>query len=488
VKHAQLLVFALAACHPAPTPLSLPDPGFAQTAVYLISSTGDQPRVFVSDLANPAIPELGRVAGQSLTVHVFYYGCAPDVLGLSVGLATLSDSGHPIPPARNTYAATIDDSGASAFVPVDHPTIAREVKIDREIRCAKFDLFSNSIPGTLSTFGIWIAESGEEEVVVALYGGSFYRVPIAGPPERIESMEDFPSFAYHRERDDRVWLFGNKDELAVGDLRTGVFERRTFPERPFFLFPPRRGWLAGSAPGHPFELIAFHDRNTLSRFDGEAWTTLYQGPVPVYIEDLPRERPDSEEEWRERREAEDRSERAIYGGAAWNGPSDAHIFWALNNSAKHSVTGTVTNDPALLLEGEGYLSFGGRVPGLGTVAGTSAGRLFVRSGAGWTSHGDAPIASSFRVPQITGWAPLDDGLLIAGGLGLFTQLQPELERSDKFCHYESAREAAVEGFDPPNQWARFLISDVTPLGCGFAFVSKAAGGSGDIEIGFLKRK
>jgi hypothetical protein len=460
-----ILLFSLfAACHPAPTHVAMPAQGDARTAIYVAVGEGRAPMVYVSDLVHaPGLPEIARLPGSTLDLYVVYYACPPEILRIPVGLATLSEEGHPIPGGQASYRSTITDDGQSGWQKIDHPPLAH-VKIEREIKCAKFDLTVVELVGTENGYGVWSVPISEDTVLVAVPPIGFWRVS-SDHVEEAPELGHLPMSAFFREREDRIWIFGGDNELAVGDPKTGIFE--LMPALANAKEPRFRAWLTGAPPGAPFELFAFHDSNMVARFDGTSWTKLYEG-----------ERPRSGR-W-------DFS--PLFGGLLWLGPGDAIAVWGAYENAKHVTTATVTDEMILPANSGDKYTVAANVPGLGPVAGTSEGRAYVRRDNGeWDSYPDAPIAGFFGL-KLTAVSPLDDGLLIAGGGGRFTQLQPELRRNDKYCHYENENEAAVEGAVPFDAFARFLVADIQPLGCGYVFLSKAGGADRNVEVGFLKRK
>lgn len=464
MKHAWILL-ALAACHAAPEKLSLPDPGLARTAIYLVVGTGSEPRVFVTDLGDPQLPELGRVAGQQLAIYALYYRCPASVLGLELGEAPLVSGGHPIPPSNATFGATLNDDGITAWTPTTYPPMAADVRIARQIRCATFELTINSIATSTRTPGpAWVAEVGEDEVLVSIPDDGFYRIRPNGQAVRVESMNGLPGQAYFLEREDRAWLYGKQNQLAVGDLRTGQFELVDVPPIPFARSSLFTALLAGSNPGSPFELYVAHDMNVIQRFDGERWTEIYRGPRPSYGRDY-----------------------FFTAGLAWVRPGEAMVASVFLPTPALVRTASVGIDPSLDLGESDYFSTAGNVPGLGLAVGTWGGAVHVKSASGWTRYGDAPVEGQSS-PDVADWAPLDDGLLITGGVGQFTQLQPRLDRPEKYCHFEKESERAVEGSqDPRNRLASFTVGDLQPLGCGFVFTARSSRRF-EVEIGFLKRK
>lgn len=466
-------LIACAACHPAPALLTLPDPGSAKTAAYIATGEGREPMIYISDLARaPGLPDIARREGESVELSIIYYACPPNILRLTPGLAPIVEEGHPLPGGTAAYRAVLNDDGPSPWSKVPHPPAVASLKIEREIACAKFDLVTIDLAGTGDTFGVFAIPVGDEEVLVSLPGRGFFRVtPFSY--EEVPEMRDLPGAAYFKEREDRVWLFGSGNTLAVGDPRTGVFERKErFQD---MRGPSLRAWMTGSNEGEAFELFTFHDRNVIARFDGETWTKLYQGPY----------RP---------------QDFALFGGIAWFGPGDAIAVWDHYENPLRVTTSTVMVETALPTASRDRHTVIKNIPGLGPISGTQAGRAYVRGEDGrWTNYPDAPIGGLFGgfFPDMSAMAPLDDGVLIGGGDGSFTQLQPRLARRDKYCHYDKESEAPVEGLVVTNQFATAVVSDLQPLGCGYVFVSRKGidiadpedhDPGDDVEIGFLKRK
>lgn len=468
-----LITGAVAACHPAPALLTMPDPGNAKTAVYIATGEGRAPMIYISDLARaPGLPDIARIEGQTVELSVIYYACPPDILRLPTGLVPVVEDGHPLPGGAAAYRATITDDGPSPWSKVLHPPAAKALKIEREIACAKFDLVTIDLIGTGASFGVFAIPVGDEEVLVSVPDIGFFRVTPYSY-EEVPEMRDLPGVAYFKEREDRVWLYGSGNTLAVGDPRTGVFERRErFQD---MRGPSLRGWITGANEGDPFELFIFHDRNVIARFDGTSWTKLYQGS--------------SETEGF-----------ALFGGLAWFGPGDVIAVWDNYDNPLRVTTSTAMVETALPIDSGDQHTVIKNIPGLGPISGTRDGRAYVRGEDGrWTNYPGAPVGNLFRsfFPDMSAMALLDDGVLIGGGDGSFTQLQPRLARRDKYCHYEKENEAPVEGLVVTNQFGTSVVSDVQPLGCGYVFVSRKGieiaeprrnRPGDDVEIGFLKRK
>jgi hypothetical protein len=459
-----------------PVRISAPPSPDAKTAIYVALIDGEPPFVYVADLASGegAVPEFVRKKGTTAKLYAAYYGCPSSVLGLTPGKqnattdSTVMAGVHPLPPSSDAYTAIFDDHGAAPLTKIDWSVELSTVRIPRQVRCAKFELARTTLSNT-ATIGIPLQGYREDDssLIISLVDGRYFRVGTQ-TFERLALPPDLPFHSHYVDADGQVWLFGPSGKLAKGRFDSGFSAQPSSPRAIGVV----RSWSVGPRNGEPFELFGLDDSGGVQRFDGTSWNEIHQ----IGTSTMP----------------------TLLAGIAWAGanevvvvspygsPHDAVIYQ--NGSATASgvpLAGSGRNEDALT-----YTTW---VPSLGVILGTAFGHLYQWTGAAWKDLYPSPT-EHFGQRFVSAIAPLDDGFLVAAGLGELSQYQPELERDAKFCDYRS---------EPPvdavlaDRLANAAVSDIVPLSCGYALLSTDGGHitnpfepnaiNGDPEITFLTR-
>jgi hypothetical protein len=469
-----VFVFALCSCVGAPRVIELPPTDRAATAVYVIAAEGVDPIVVVADLAptSETLPELSRQRGERIELYAFHYGCPIDVLGLKKGRQALAAEGHPIPPAQAALTSVLSDEGQSAWAAIDQraPEAIRAIRIEREIRCARFRMERIAIPGTGSTstaaesllYPTFAVPLDADTLLVAINNGQFFRVT-RSTYEPVDMPPDTPHLTYFQRDDGTLYFYGPRGRFAQGHIDSIEGPWTPLPES------PRRigsylAWLAGpTRSSEPLELFMLNEGGVFARFDGTAWTEL--DFTFVRANDL------------------------AFGGVAYVAPGEAVAVTSWYEEALRFKNGMLTREqvlPPSSGSNQPSLRAVAEVGGMGTVAGTSGGRLFVDSGAGWTQLLDSPLQRRLSFgPKILDIVPLDDGAFFGGGSGHFSQFQPELGEDGAYCDYNE--DPPVEGLVTGDALAQFHTVNVEVLPCGYALLSKQLDWEGDVEITFLTR-
>jgi hypothetical protein len=190
--------------------------------------------------------------------------------------------------------------------------------------------------------------------------------------------------AAHLVRPTEVYFTGWDGSTLRGDPERA----ESLTELPRALAGERIDFLTGSNAGEPFELVGATYEGTILRYIGDSWSIL---------------RPSGgRTDWR-------RAVQLIEPGEA--------VAVGLSTGVLRIRGSTVTEER---VEGEDLMSVA-LVPGLGLIAGSFGGDIFIEKNGVWSAFGDSPLA--LPVVQI---APFRGGFLAAGGAGVMVQYHPDV--------------------------------------------------------------
>lgn len=457
-------------CVPAPRVIDVPEPGDARTVVYVARRGDEPPLLYAVDVEAGALalPELGLHPEEPLELSALHYRCSPAVLGLEPGILELAPEGEgqPLPPPDQGYVATLT-SGPVSWSPLVERPLER---VSRPVRCARFDYERAVVPDTntfTSTtsflYATFAYPVSEQEVIVAISDGRFYRVRDR-TAERLELPEGTPHLAYHRQDDGTVWLYGAGGALARGTFEAG-FEIVTATSAAGSA--RQRAWLTGEPrASEPILLYAVDETGRVERFDGESWKILY--------------------EFRGERGRRDMA----FGGVVWVGDRRAQAVSVLGHRLVHLTPESAVPEDVGPASSNLALSAIARIPALGTVLGSFGGRVFIEAEeGGFTGLQSSPLLGTGGgfglIPAVAVVGALDGGFLFGGGFGSFAEYQPGVGTDPAFCDYRETMPAV--GLQLPERLTEYAVSGMIPLGCGYVVLSKQGNYDADVEVTFLTR-
>ncbi len=235
-----------------------------------------------------------------------------------------------------------------------------------------------------------LAPLGGDRYLFGSVAGRFFLVThqSASP---IDTPTTTPHVAAFTDATDTVWLLGAGGELATYRLDSGFAPAGTTASRSG---DGDTGDLAGTTAA-PLELFAVSRNGVIDHLAAGAWEVLVDDPVGGH--DSP--------------------------GAALLGPSRAVMIGPRHSTAIVYDHGSLTEEPVAGGAGAPGLNAITHVDALGTVAGTLAGRHWIRDddGGGWRVIDDPPSSTVVRA-----LAPFGRGFLSGGINGFVTEYNPAL--------------------------------------------------------------
>jgi hypothetical protein len=345
----------MTACHRT-VALPPPEPQGRASSLLIRVDDGRTTSVWATDVGKEETYPTFEGEGHP-DMRALFYPCALSALGLDTGWQTLANApdGIAIPPPSEVLVL---QKQASAWTQGTDDGSDASLRLRSNLACARFSATVGRLTVGTPTMpsqpvaGTVAIALDAHTALVATQDGVFYRVrDDATPPERLSTISPLLAHgAGYRAPDGQLWLYGDRGELAHGDLEHGFVSIKTTTTS------SSAGHVAIAGPtmeSVPFELFTVSSTGAFRRFDGARWETIDRGG---------HRSPDSK-------------------GLVWTGPSEAFAI-GVADGVVHYQSGAHAIEP-LGTDRDGSQAIGW-APDIGVVVGLNNGLLFVRGAdANW---------------------------------------------------------------------------------------------------------
>ncbi len=344
---------AMTACHRT-VALPPPEPQHPASSVLVIADDGRTTAVWATDVGAEESYPTFEGAGHP-DMHALFYPCALAALGLDPGWQTLTTApeGIAIPPPSEILVLA-KQATEWTDAPDDAPDAS--LRLRSNLACTSFEavvqhltVSTSAMPSQPVAGTVAIALEAHT-ALVATQDGVFYRIhDDATEPERLSTISPFlPHGAGYRAPDGTLWLYGDRGELAYGDLVHGFESIKTTTTS------SSAGHVAIAGPtmdGVPFELFTVSSTGAFRHFDGAHWKTIDRGG---------RRSPDSK-------------------GLVWVGPGEAYAIGVADGIAHYQNETYVIETLGTDRDSSQAI---GWAPDVGILVGLNNGRVFARAADG----------------------------------------------------------------------------------------------------------